>query len=350
MRQRAFTLMEMLVSFAILGVISVGIGSSMLLASRAIPDAKSTVRSRISSSLSLEQLCGDLPYATNILNATSTAVTFTVADRDADASPEILAYSWSGSAGDPLLLQTNSQTPVAILPEVQTFNLVYDTTTVTDETATGNESGQTTLASHNATQDFKEYTIESDKWTGQYFKPALPADAVSWSIQRVEFYARSVLLGAGESRVQLQGATHGGWPTGEVYEEKTLLESGLLVLYLLRSFDFTTVKDLPPDKGVCLVIRYVSGTKSCVVQAHDKATGLTNMALLKTTDGGATWSKPSEESLIFWVFGTVTTPGTPEVVETKYLQAVNLQINTGNTEDTLVQTAVPILNRPEVSL
>jgi prepilin-type N-terminal cleavage/methylation domain-containing protein len=346
----AFTLMEMLVSLTILSIISVGIGSSMLLAGRALPEASAPSQVVLATSPGVERLCSDLNYATQILAASATGLTFTVADRDADTMPETLAYTWSGMPGDPLLLQTNIQTPLVLLPHVETLSLVYDTDTVRAETANGNESGQTTLASHNATWDFLDYDIKDDCWIGQVFKPALPADAIGWSVQRVEFYAKSTLLGTGVSQVELQAATAGAWPTGVVYEAKTLLESSLLYNYLLRSFTFTTVTDLPPDQGVCLVIRYISGTKSCTVLTHDKATGLSSMALLKTTDGGATWSKPSQESRIFWVFGTVTTPGTPDVVETRYLQAVNVTVNTSTTDDTLVQTAVPVLNHPEVSL
>ena len=73
------------------------------------------------------------------------------------------------------------------------------------------------------------------------------------------------------------------------------------------------------------------------------------LSLVKTTNRGASWSSLSGQSLLFSVYGTVTTTGTPQIQNTYYLNAVEIRLRAGNDGQSLVQTAVRILNRPEVS-
>jgi hypothetical protein len=53
--------------------------------------------------------------------------------------------------------------------------------------------------------------------------------------------------------------------------------------------------------------------------------------------------------LLFSVYGTVTTSGTPQVQETYTLSGVQIRLRAGNDSRSLVQTAVKTLNRPEVA-
>lgn len=350
MRASGYTLAEILVSLTILAIISVGIGSSMLIAGRAMPDADAPQQAVMSSTLGSERLCNDLPYAIQINSASTTGISFTVADRDGDTFVESLNYNWSGTAGDSLYLNINSLDPLVILPEVHSFNLSYTTEKNTTETPNSNESNETLLIYHNTSSNYRARDITSSTWYGQYFKPTLPADAVSWSIHRVEFYAKSYGALNGQCKIQLQPASIGGWPSGVVYEEETLLESSLLDTYVLQSFNFTAVEDLPPDQGVCMIIENVTTVPAGTLLTHDAASGLSHIDLLRTSNSGGSWTKPSNEALLFWVFGTVTTEATPTVETVQYLQAVRLELNTTEASETLIQTTVSILNQPEISL
>ena len=98
---------------------------------------------------------------------------------------------------------------------------------------------------------------------GEYFRPTLPGDAVSWKVTRVRFYARSSGWASGETKVQLQTATLGGMPTGVVLQEKTLRESGLPVWYVLCEMSYTQASGLLPQQGLWLVFRWTSGNASC---------------------------------------------------------------------------------------
>ena len=86
------------------------------------PDATATADSS-RSSLALSQLTSDLRLALSFTERTANAVTFTVPDRTGDDAVETIRYSWSGTAGDPLLYQINGSTAVTIIANVQQFNL-----------------------------------------------------------------------------------------------------------------------------------------------------------------------------------------------------------------------------------
>jgi type II secretory pathway pseudopilin PulG len=89
--------------------------------------------------------------------------------------------------------------------------------------------------------------------------PELPADAVSWKVTRIRLSAKTDAGTSGESRVQLQLPTTGKLPSGAILEEKTLLESTLVADYEEREFVFASAGGLSPQRGLCLVVKWISG-------------------------------------------------------------------------------------------
>jgi len=75
----------------------------------------------------------------------------------------------------------------------------------------------------------------------------------------------------------------------------------------------------------------------------------TNLFLDKSTNRGASWATLAGQSLLFTVYGTVTTAGTPQTQTTNYLEGVDVVLRASNDTQSIVQTGVRLLNRPEVT-
>ena len=165
----------------------------------------------------------------------------------------------------------------------------------------------------------------------------------------LRFYARSSGLALGETKVQLQTATLGGMPTGVVLQEKILRESGLPLWYILCDMSYTQAGGLLPSRGCgwCSAGGPAAPPASCWT-ALGGVMG-SNLSLARSTDGGVSWSPLAGHSLLFRVYGTVTTAGTPTIRSTYYLNAVGITLRAGPDSQAAVQTSVRTLNRPEVT-
>src|ERR1700712_5445393 len=106
-RPRGMTLIEMTMSLLISSVLMVALGSSVMIASRAIPSSSTPIDTASTTAEGLDRLMSELMFAKTVTELTSTAVTFTVADRNADAIDETIRYAWDGIAGHPLTRQYN---------------------------------------------------------------------------------------------------------------------------------------------------------------------------------------------------------------------------------------------------
>jgi prepilin-type N-terminal cleavage/methylation domain-containing protein len=348
-RQHGFTLLEMVIGTAIMSVLMMALGSVMLIAGRALPQAQSVTGTLTAAAGVADQMVSELRYATAINQRSATMIEFTVADRNNDGLPETIRDEWSGTSGAALTRQYNGGTAVEVLPDVREFSLSYDTETISEEIPQGNESVETLLVGYTASADYHDYTIKETYWCAEYFLPTLPADAVSWKVTRVKFYAQLAGGLGGQTRVQLQLPTSGGLPSGVVRGEQILYESILPLLYLENELHYTTVSGLSPQQGLCLVFRWAADAESCKLLGREKNVTATNLGLSRSTSQGLTWSALAGESLLFSVYGTVTTAGTPHIQNTYYLNAVQIQLRSGSDSRSFVQTAVRTLNRPEVT-
>jgi prepilin-type N-terminal cleavage/methylation domain-containing protein len=346
---RGFTLIEVVVSLGISAVLMLGIGSAMLFAARAMPDAASPTAAIVDAGGALEQLITDLQYAVSIKNKSATMIDFTVADRDGNDIPETIRYEWSGTAGATLTRRYNGGTVVTVLADVRDFALSCDLLTISTLVPQGNESAETILNSYDGTVGRDNYRMRSSEWYGQYFRPALPVDAVSWKVTRVRLSARTDGSPAGECRVQLQQATVGKLPSGTVIEEKTLLESSLLGGYQEQEFAFTQAGGLSPTQGLCLVVKWIADSVACQLWGFNANASTSDSFMVKSTDGGASWTAPAGMSLLYTVYGTVTTLGPPQIQNTYYLMRVNIRLRAGTDTQTTLQSAVRLLNKPEVT-
>lgn len=346
---RGFSLFELVVSVAVMTTIMLGLGSAMLIAGRALPQGENAATQTIAASEALERMTAELQYATAVTQRSATLIEFTVPDRSGDGVPETIRYEWAGTPGAPLIRQYNATAPIAVLSDVHEFALAYNMETISTEIPQGNESSEILLVEYNASQDYANYPIRNTQWYGQYFHPALPADTINWKVTRVRFYAKRTGPGNGEARVQLQLATAAGLPSGTVLEEKTLYESALPSEYAQYEMPYSQVAGLPAEQGLCLVFEWVSGQQACELLGQSKNAAQPQLALLRSSNQGQSWTTLTNQLLLFSVYGTVTTVGTPQVLNQYYIRTIGIQLSSGADSQSAVQTAVRTLNRPEVS-
>ncbi len=125
--RRAVTLTELVLTMSVTTILMGGIGSAMVLASRAVPDLGNPLKAVADGYQAADRLASELFAAQTITSRSATVVEFTVADRNADTVAETIRYAWNNVAGQPLTRQYNNGTTDALLDDVYQFDLRYDT-------------------------------------------------------------------------------------------------------------------------------------------------------------------------------------------------------------------------------
>jgi prepilin-type N-terminal cleavage/methylation domain-containing protein len=344
-----FTLIEMVLTAAVAGVLMVGMGSAMMFAGRALPNVKGVATTTITTAEALDQITTDLQYAISVTQRSAGMIEFTVHDRNGDDIAETIRYSWSGMAKNPLTRQYNGGTAETILGDVYQFNLSYTLKTVSTEIPQGNESAETILASYSANKNLYDFPIKDGEWYAEYVFPSLPANTVSWKVTRVLLPAKLDGATLGQASIQLRRPTLSGRVSDVVIDEKTLLESVLTTKYVSQQFTFSNASGLAPTQGVWIVGKWLADAYACRIQGQSSGVTAPNLALAQSLDGGSSWSTLAGQSLLFTLYGTVTTAGTPQTQNTYYLEGVNLTLRAGSDTQATVQTGVRLLNRPAVT-
>ena len=111
LRRQGFTLIELLVSTAMAAILMSGLATTLFLASQAAR-FDSSIDNAWEAGTIIESMAHDLSIAQSFTEWTPTAVTFTVPDRNGDAVPETIRYSWSGIVEDPLVKELNGQSTI----------------------------------------------------------------------------------------------------------------------------------------------------------------------------------------------------------------------------------------------
>jgi len=319
--RRGHTLMEVLISTAIVSIVLGAVVSTMVVAARAVDDAPAKAVSQAGDATN--DVTTDLSLARSVTERSEHAITVSVPDRDGDGQSETIRYSWSGTAGDPLLREYNGGAARVVAQDVHKFDLSYLTTTVQPgdgpagpgAAQTETESDEMVLMHHDNAPggSMKEQKIKSTRWCAQYFKPTLPDGATTWKITKVKFRAKKYKSPYdGVIAVQIRTADGSLKPTTTVLAETTVNESSLSSGYAWVEVDIGPLEDLTPGTGYCLVLKYGSGTRYVGKVEYEKdASDMPADTHWMTTDNsGSSWSNPTNSrDMRFHVLGTVTTGG-----------------------------------------
>lgn len=345
-----FTLIESVVSLAVLSIIIVAVGSAMVIASRAIPGQNNPGDSILSASHKLDQLTSELCCAITFTQPATNVMEFTIPDRagDGDTQPETVRYAWSGTPGDPITRQYNGGNVAVFLENVNYFHLDHDTRTVTTEGQTEVEGSETLLVSHYDTGGTAgEELVSGYNWPGQYFRPELSAQAVGWRITRVRIKARRADMGDSFTVVQLRTADGGSLPTSTILGQVLMADADLAYEPTWQEFVFPATDKLSPQTGACLLLAAggIWGKRAYISVEHD-GSDTPDAHYLKSCDQGSSWTANTGADMVFEVYGVVAlTDGSTQY----YLRGLGVTIQVGNDPATRVRTTVRMLNQPEVA-
>lgn len=341
-RPAGATLVELIMSMAIMSVLLGAMGSAIFLSTKAFPSADDTTVNAIAAARVADQLIGELEVAKSFTVLTATAVEFTVADRGTPPTgDETIRYEWSGTPGDPLTRQYNGGTIVNVLDSVEQFALDYNIES-TAQAPPGVEGPEVLLSSFDGS--FTWQTIEASDWYGQYIQPSLPADAISWRVSRVSVYASKQGATSGVVKFQLRTADTNNLPTATVLEEQLFYESSLGAQPNWNEFSFTTVTNRSPDEGLCLVLESNTGDSAMNIYFNQT----TPSGLLTTTNAGSSWNNDGSKVLLHYVYGHVSTPD-PAWIPPGLLRSVRVTLNTTQDGRSRIETAALVLNTPEIT-
>lgn len=345
-RAAAFTLVEMITSLVIMSILLVAMGGTLMLSSQAVPDVDNRMTRITEAAGILDQIASELTYAITVTEMTETAVTFTVADRDSDSTPETIRYAWSGFAGDPLTRRYSSGATVELLADVHAFSLTYSQHELTESSRMEiSEGAESELIRHDVAAASTDFPVTETDAIGQYFLPTLPADATAWSITRILFMARQNGKAQGETYVQLCLPDASRLPTGTVLEEFVMNEGDLATDYEWEEFSVSGASGLAPETGICLTLSFKKKSPTADIQ-YDSGSGT---GLVTSSDGGSAWSGVAGQSMMLYVYGTVKTATTIGGETKEYVDAVTISLQVGTDSTMGVRTAARILNEAEVT-
>ncbi len=129
-KRNAFTLVEMMATMTVLSIVAVGVGTTMVIASRAVDDG-TAVNSQIPRARDIaDVIVADLNDALTITEHTDKSIAFTVPDRNDDDVVETIRYAWDGKKSGKLTREYNGSAAMNIASDVFRFDLTYLTRTV----------------------------------------------------------------------------------------------------------------------------------------------------------------------------------------------------------------------------
>ncbi len=347
-RRTAFSLVELILSMAVMTVLMGALGSAMVIASKAVPSRASPLAAAVDAASVVDQLAGEL-FTTKAITARSDKmVEFQLADRNGDGMDEIVRYEWSGSAAASLSRKFNAQPAATILSDVSEFKLEYDlVANTTTTTPPPGESGEMVFFNVKATAYLQDNAVTDKKWIGQYFYPTLPGNATAWRVTRVAFRARSKGSNKGLSRLQLQVADKSGLPSGTIVEEAELFENTLTSAYTDQEVKFSNAGGLVPGNGMCFIVKWVSDTDSCEIENATNLTPPSGTVHISTNNSGVNWSQSANQSMNITVYGAYTAPGAPTTSTRNFLTGVRIRLRAGTNASSAVESKVRVLNEPE---
>lgn len=341
------TLVEILVALGPASVLLAGLASTLYLANRML-DPPAAVRAVLSAENAARQLTDDLYEATFFTERTATAVTFAVPDRDGDGREELIRYWWSGTPGDPLQRAVNGGVAAVVAQDVRQFRLDYTFKTQQESLARRVESAEQKLAEYVVPLLVGNYQISTTRWLGQYLHPKrflspLPSGTLAWRPTQVILWVENDGPRDGQSLVQLRRAGSDAMPTSLVLEQLLYPETVAPSIYSPVSFRFQDVW-LAPNEGVWIVIQGLTNHALYVLFDHWGGTGR-----VYSTDGGATWSLHGNgDSLLYQLYGTYVTEGSPQVVRRRFLTGMGVTLVVGAETASRIDTRVALANAPEL--
>ncbi len=336
---RGHSLLELVLSLVLLGIIASSVGSAVMFASSASPDEDSFEVTIAIDSRVISQIAEDLAVAKYVIEREKGSVTIVVADRTGDGNPDRVRYAWSGAAGDPLTYQLNENNAYNLIDSVETFELVY---VITEKSAplpvATYYDDETLIDQYDETGSSTERGIKYASPAGQIVTPALSDDSLGFKPTRIAYYSSYKTPTDGEFLIELRDRA-GNVPGTTVYGSNTSFESTLTASENWNSFMLSQPAFVSNDQDIAIVTSYVSGSNE-VFQIGEKSVsggllglGGGNGGLIYSWDRGSTWNIDNNKTHLYRVYGRELLPDSDQYsTERQHLTRVQITLQ-GPAED-----------------
>jgi hypothetical protein len=290
-------------------VLMAGLMSCLLLAGRILDEDAILPAQEIRGRDGLDRITTDLQYATGFTERTAHSVTCRVPDRDGDDQPETIRYTWSGTAGDPLMITYNGSAAMPLIRDVHQFDLAYDTRTVT---GTGFVQGELPTSEPfliNSHVDapggrFGIYITMPTTWNALHLEPNVPSGTTSWDFTQLHLCLKKSSNADGYFAIQICVPTVDPIGPSTILQELIVHESILTNQYEWHAFDFDSVTGLSPDQALFIVIAHaqLGGSNVLLGQSEINIDDQPGYAMYTTDDTGQTYYLMSDE-MLFYAYG-----------------------------------------------
>jgi hypothetical protein len=358
---RSFTLVELVVSSAVAGLLMLGLASAVMLVGRAIPDEASTPSSVSSAASVVDALARDLQYAQSVIERGNWAVEFTVPDRTADKSPETIRYEWDGKPGSPLIWTYNGKS-AELAPTVVslTFTPEIETVTTSEQRTTTTTGSETLLASFTGWSGISstatDYRITATRWIANVTSlSGAPNGTTSIQFTRARFRMRdasastSVTVGLYETA----GAS-AATPAFLSLGTPITFAPGALSYWFYSTVEvaFTGSATTAPGRQIALLTKG-DATQPRVQYLYSTAAPADASVMLFTSDSGGSWtpsvSQLNYHGMPFELYGICTVETTQTVDVTRYyVRSIRVALRLSDDPAAEVSARISLLNAPEV--
>jgi prepilin-type N-terminal cleavage/methylation domain-containing protein len=347
---RAFTLLEVVISVAILSIIGVSLMSVMTLTARAVPAQEDPDVALAASQQMVTDLANDIASATAITLSGSKTIRLRVADRTGDSIDEEIVYSWSGNDGDSLRWRYNGSAWMNLAESIKQFDIQLDNREATRQVPGPDVWGSEVLLAGSLGAMDSQNEILGGNGVSQYFEPLLPENANGWTITRVELSIRR-RSGATQPPVFTVSAMKrlaNGWPDFTAIQTATVNATTISSSSTFQtiSVPFAGAPTYAVGIGMSIVLSPSGSTNSSNAGEVGMQTfSAAPNSYCATTDNFLLWDIEPEESIGYRAYGKIRVPSTQPQT---YLRntAVTITFQQGGAAP--VTVSARSLNHPEV--
>lgn len=344
---RAFSLTELIVASAITAILLASITSVITLSTRVLPRDDQSADPILVANIGLQRLTEDLRQATRITGITATSVTFKVADRNSDGAEEVIAYSWSGTAGAPLLRAYNAADPETVIASVGSLAFTADTFSASRTIAAGNvEAAEQLLDEYNpsSTGSGGGTDITSLSQAGLAVRPVLPSDTISWRPTRLQYKSDAESSGR-TTTMTVRKADENRRPQSGVLQS-TNVTNTWADKDIWRTVTLSSSAQLAPTETLCFTLSG-SSLLSRSTRVYPDSSVLNPYTGYLSNSTGLSWNYTKNSAFPYRLYGCVTRPSTTTVPYTRCDQ-LKIRLRATSTAATEVHTTISIPARPEV--
>lgn len=344
---RAFTLIELLISTGVVGVLMGAVGGVIVLSVRAIPANQEGTQGALEAAGVLARLTGELRMASTVNSGTATMIDFTLPDRNGDGADEQVRYEWHGADDGTITRTLNGGDAQIIATGIAAFDMCYRVCTMATTSSGPWVTGAESLLVSYDTGSPGEFVLSSGRALGMSVTPEIDSGAIGWSVTRVAMrFRNSGISTDGRVRVQVRLADGSGLPTGTVLAEGTFNESSLTSSVAFVTVPMTGATGLAPGTRIAVVALHDAGTEAAAVGTIARAPSGTDLTVT-STNSGASWSSSVASSVCLRVLCTVTTT-TVTNHGRNMVERVNIHLRSAHEGAPTAHASIALANAPEV--